>query len=138
MAMYKAKLDFSTMRRTLLTAYRKNAMRSMCTKQKLKNVSLALFSEKALKNKSIDEYFCSKVFSSVFASFVKRYLSVWKKIDKVSGLYEFVINNIEKILIDRVMKTTKFNKSHAARVLGISRNTLNSKLRSLNLQSYDR
>ena len=64
-------------------------------------------------------------------TFLNRYFSIQNNIYKVDGLYTRVIKDVEKKLIQRVMKFTHFNKSYTARILGISRNTLNSKLKQL-------
>lgn len=45
-----------------------------------------------------------------------------------SKLYEMVIAEVEKPLIDFVLKHTKSNKSEAAEILGITRGTLYKKI----------
>jgi DNA-binding protein Fis len=59
---------------------------------------------------------------------------IQKDIDGVTGLYHAVIREAERTLIRRVMHVTDRNKKIAARILGISRNTLNTKIRNLNLE----
>ena len=45
-----------------------------------------------------------------------------------SGLYQLVLSEVEKPLLESVMEHTKNNQSKAAQVLGISRSTLRKKL----------
>jgi two-component system nitrogen regulation response regulator GlnG len=45
-----------------------------------------------------------------------------------SHLYKLVICRIEKPLIESILKKTAGNKIKAARILGINRNTLHSKV----------
>lgn len=72
--------------------------------------------------------------SRILSHTLRGYFNVRKNIDKIEKLYDTVIKDVERSLIDKVMKITNFNKSRSARILGISRNTLNSKLRSLKLK----
>jgi len=50
------------------------------------------------------------------------------------NLYDMVIPEVEKSLILMVMKETKGNQIKAARLLGINRNTLRSKIRKLGIK----
>ena len=50
------------------------------------------------------------------------------------NLYDMVIPEVEKALIFMVMKETKGNQIKAARLLGINRNTLRSKIRKLGIK----
>ncbi|MBT5228922.1 MAG: DNA-binding transcriptional regulator Fis [Methylococcales bacterium] len=59
--------------------------------------------------------------------------SMSKYFDQVSsnhatGLYQLVISEVEKPLLESVMGYTQNNQSKAAQVLGISRSTLRKKL----------
>ena len=45
------------------------------------------------------------------------------------GLYELVIREVEKPLLESVMMQTRGNQSRAAQVLGMSRSTLRKKLK---------
>jgi len=47
----------------------------------------------------------------------------------VTGVYEMVINEVERPLLKTVLERTRGNQSEAARVLGINRATLRKKLR---------
>lgn len=50
------------------------------------------------------------------------------------NLYDMVIPEVEKALIVMVMKETKGNQIKAARLLGINRNTLRSKIKKLGIK----
>ena len=53
--------------------------------------------------------------------------------DVPTGLYDIIIGEIEKSLINVTMKYAGGNKVKAARILGINRNTLHKKLVSLDM-----
>ncbi len=53
----------------------------------------------------------------------------------VRDLYFTVISEVERTLISKVLRKAGSNKSIATKMLGISRNTLNSKIKSLNIDS---
>lgn len=44
------------------------------------------------------------------------------------NLYELVLHEVEKPLIETVLKQANFNQSRAAEILGISRSTLRKKI----------
>ncbi|MGD0961787.1 MAG: helix-turn-helix domain-containing protein [Methylomonas sp.] len=45
-----------------------------------------------------------------------------------SGLYQLVLTEVEKPLLETALKHSDFNQSKAAKVLGLSRSTLRKKL----------
>ncbi len=49
--------------------------------------------------------------------------------EKARGVYDMVINCVEKPLIETVLHRYQGNQSHAAEVLGINRNTLRKKMK---------
>ena len=49
--------------------------------------------------------------------------------EKVSGVYEMVLHEMEKPLLEIVMKNAKSNQCKASDILGINRNTLRKKLK---------
>jgi len=51
------------------------------------------------------------------------------------GLYETVIEQVERPMIERTLLWAEGNQIKAARVLGINRNTLRSKMRQLKIRS---
>ena len=50
--------------------------------------------------------------------------------EKARGVYDMVINCVEKPLLESVLLKLEGNQSHAAQVLGINRNTLRKKIRA--------
>ena len=58
---------------------------------------------------------------------VKRYLSSVSS--KNNNLYDLVVEEVEAPLFRTVMELTRYNQSKAARVLGVSRGTLRTKLK---------
>ena len=50
------------------------------------------------------------------------------------GLYDRVLSEVEKPLLEVVMKKTQGNQSLSARMLGINRNTLRKKLKQYSLR----
>ncbi len=51
----------------------------------------------------------------------------------IEDIYEDVIQDIQKILIERALERTCGNKLRAARFLGLNRNTLHSKVKKLHI-----
>ena len=51
-----------------------------------------------------------------------------------TGIYEMVLKNIEKPMIETVLKFTEGNQSLAATMLGINRNTLRKKMQQLRIK----
>jgi Fis family transcriptional regulator len=49
--------------------------------------------------------------------------------EKARGVYDMVINCVEKPLLETILHRLQGNQSHAAQVLGINRNTLRKKMR---------
>ena len=50
--------------------------------------------------------------------------------ERASGVYDMVINSVEKPLLESVLHKLRGNQSHAAQVLGINRNTLRKKMKA--------
>jgi len=50
--------------------------------------------------------------------------------EKPSGVYDMVINCVEKPLLETVLHRVRGNQTHAAEVLGINRNTLRKKMKA--------
>ena len=69
--------------------------------------------------------------SSTLGRFLNECLTVDQNICDMENLYKKTIKEVERILINKVMQFTNFNKSRSARILGISRNTLDAKLNIL-------
>jgi Fis family transcriptional regulator len=59
---------------------------------------------------------------------VKSYLNGSNK-DSNMNLYQLIVEEVEAPLLRAVMELSRYNQSKAARVLGVSRGTLRTKLR---------
>lgn len=62
------------------------------------------------------------------ANTVKQYLSSVNKVDN-ANLYQLIMEEVEAPLFRTVMELTRYNQSKAARVMGLSRGTLRTKLK---------
>src|SRR3990167_677256 len=60
---------------------------------------------------------------------VKGYLSSVNMKDANLNLYQLIVEEVESPLFRTVMEMTRYNQSKAARVLGVSRGTLRTKLK---------
>lgn len=60
---------------------------------------------------------------------VKGYLNSVNSKDLNLNLYQLVVEEVEAPLFRTVMELTRYNQSKAARVLGVSRGTLRTKLK---------
>jgi Fis family transcriptional regulator, factor for inversion stimulation protein len=60
---------------------------------------------------------------------VKNYLAATNTKDASLNLYQLIIEEVEAPLFRTVMEMTRYNQSRAARVLGVSRGTLRTKLK---------
>lgn len=62
-------------------------------------------------------------------SSVKAYLNAMGNKETNLNLYELIMEEVEAPLFRTVMELTRYNQSKAARVLGVSRGTLRTKLK---------
>jgi Fis family transcriptional regulator len=53
--------------------------------------------------------------------------------EKTTGVYDLVISEVERPLLEAVMRHVKSNQCRAAELLGINRNTLRKKLKQYKL-----
>lgn len=53
--------------------------------------------------------------------------------EKTTGVYDMVLSEVERPLLEIVMRHTKSNQCRAAELLGINRNTLRKKLKQYKL-----
>ena len=75
--------------------------------------------------------------SNELADCVKRSLErYFKDMDgeKPTSIYEMVLKNIEKPMIETVLGQAKGNQTLAAEMLGINRNTLRKKMKQLRIK----
>jgi Fis family transcriptional regulator, factor for inversion stimulation protein len=50
--------------------------------------------------------------------------------EKAAGVYDMVINCVEKPLLESVLTRVRGNQTHAAQMLGLNRNTLRKKMKA--------
>ena len=60
---------------------------------------------------------------------VKSYLGAMNSKDLNLNMYQLIVEEVEAPLFRTVMEMTRYNQSKAARVLGVSRGTLRTKLK---------
>jgi|TARA_X000001036_G_scaffold126225_1_gene119507 Fis family transcriptional regulator len=85
------------------------------------------------KNKSFDSYSKSPLKEEVRKA-MKRY---FKQLDQKNipiDVYQLVLNEIEPPLLSSVMRFSSNNQSKAARILGINRTTLRTKLKKYDIK----
>lgn len=78
---------------------------------------------------TVQELQQSQSLSQHIVKVVRQYLSTNSSKDADLNLYELVLEEIEGPLFRTVMEMTRYNQSKAARVLGVSRGTLRTKLK---------
>jgi Fis family transcriptional regulator len=71
----------------------------------------------------------NEALSQQVISAVKGYLNVVNNKDANLNLYQLIVEEVEAPLFRTVMELTRYNQSKAARVLGVSRGTLRTKLK---------
>ncbi|MFI4919703.1 MAG: helix-turn-helix domain-containing protein [Legionellales bacterium] len=71
----------------------------------------------------------NEALSHQVVSAVKTYLSSVSNKEANLNLYQLIVEEVEAPLFRTVMELTRYNQSKAARVLGVSRGTLRTKLK---------
>ncbi len=71
----------------------------------------------------------SEALSHQVVNAVKGYLNALNTKDANLNLYQLIVEEVEAPLFRTVMELTRYNQSKAARVLGVSRGTLRTKLK---------
>lgn len=71
----------------------------------------------------------NEALSNQVVNSVKSYLSSVGSKDANLNLYQLIVEEVEAPLFRTVMELTRYNQSKAARVLGVSRGTLRTKLK---------
>ena len=54
--------------------------------------------------------------------------------EKPTSIYDMVLKNVEKPMIELVLTQAQGNQTHAAEMLGINRNTLRKKMKQLRIK----
>jgi Fis family transcriptional regulator, factor for inversion stimulation protein len=80
-------------------------------------------------NQAVNELQQAETLSNHVVKVVRNYLQTNQSKDAELNLYEIVLEEIEGPLFRTVMEMTRYNQSKAARVLGVSRGTLRTKLK---------
>ena len=89
--------------------------------------------ESSLVNKSEKSAPLQRGLSGLVESFIQDYYNAHEGLLPSSGLYERVLQEIERPLFQITLKHVQGNQKQAAHVLGIHRNTLRRKLTELNI-----
>lgn len=71
----------------------------------------------------------NEVLSEHIVGAVKKYLTASQSKNANLNLYQLIVEEVEAPLFRTVMEMTRYNQSKAARVLGVSRGTLRTKLK---------
>jgi Fis family transcriptional regulator len=71
--------------------------------------------------------------SAAMEEVMDNFLLLQKDINEMSGLYQVVVSEVEKVLILKILKATRQNKNQTAKILGISRNTLSKKIKKFEI-----
>ncbi len=77
----------------------------------------------------------SKNIADAIGALLDDFFLIQKDINKVSNLYSVVIREVEVAMIQKVMNWASRNKTQAAKILGISRNTLSKKIQELQMET---
>jgi len=72
-----------------------------------------------------------KTFKALLKKHILDYFDRHDSIDDIKHLHPNIMQEVEKLLIRTTLEKTAHNKLHAARILGINRNTLNQKIKKL-------
>jgi len=84
------------------------------------------------KKKSFDSYSKNPLKDEVRKA-MRRYFNQLDQKNIPINVYELVLKEVEPPLLKSVMKFAKNNQSKAARILGINRTTLRTKLKKYNI-----
>lgn len=68
---------------------------------------------------------------------IKRFFAEHENHHPESGLYQRIMEEVERVLIVNTLKAVKYNKTKAAKILGFNRNTLYNKMQQLKIECDD-
>ena len=66
---------------------------------------------------------------------IKELNKIYRKKNRATNVFEMVIKEVEKPMLEEVMKFCNGNKSQASKILGINRVTLRTKLKQYNIKN---
>lgn len=72
-------------------------------------------------------------FSKNIEKNLEKYFASHKEDIIPPGLYERIINEVERVVFNATLKYSKGNQLQASKILGINRNTLRKKITKLNV-----
>ena len=94
-------------------------------------VALELGRDGDRKKQGDSSFHSQQSMSQIIHDYLSHYFKTHGSSLPSSGLYDRVINIVEKVLIDLTLDATKGNQIKASHVLGINRNTLRKKIQDL-------
>lgn len=71
--------------------------------------------------------------NGIFDSILKEKIDDLFFTEKKGKIYRFLLDSLEKPLLERVLRYSEGNKVRAAKILGMNRNTLRAKLKRLGM-----
>ena len=84
------------------------------------------------KKKSFDSYSKKPLKDEVIKAMKRYFLQLDQKNNPID-VYQMVLNEVEPPLLNAVMKFSNDNQSKAAKILGMNRTTLRTKLKKYNI-----
>ena len=84
------------------------------------------------RKKSFDSY-SKKPLKDEVRKAMKRFFNQLDQKNTPINVYQLVLNEVEPPLLDAVMQFSNNNQSKAARILGLNRTTLRTKLKKYNI-----
>ena len=81
-----------------------------------------------------DQHLYNLGLHKVIEQYLKHYFDLHGDILPAQGLYQCIMKEIEKPLIEESLRRLEGNQVQVARLLGINRNTLRRKIQTLNIK----
>lgn len=79
-----------------------------------------------------------KCLGHVFSDYFNEFFSQHDEAIEIQDMYQVVIKEVEKSLIQYIFKKSDYNQTKAAMMLGLNRNTLRKKLTDLKITTSDK
>lgn len=86
---------------------------------------------------ALNEKFCGLALKDVMAKYIKNYFDLHGDVLPPDGLYDRIMNEVERPLIEETLRHMKGNQVRVAKILGINRNTLRRRIQNLNISLGD-